>query len=100
MGPGEVTTQPPPLDTSRKVQSGKTMLSSCQSEFDCNGCNDGKACHDSQGGLDTICTTGQNIGVNPRTYGAYINMYRQKDNLTVEDGLWEKAAQNLWYRWA
>ena len=57
-------------------------------------------CHDSQGGLDTIITTGQNSRVNPRTYGVYRHMYRQKDSVSVEDGLWEKAAQNMWYRWA
>ena len=87
MGPGEVTTKPPPLDTTTKVQSGKSMLSSCQSESDHNRCKDGKMCHDSQGGLDTIITTGQNGRVNPRTYGAYMHMYRQKDSVTVVTAL-------------
>jgi len=57
-----------------------TLLRRCtQREFDHNRCNDWKVCQDSQEGLDTISTRGQSSCVNPRTYGAYTHMYRQKE---------------------
>ena len=92
MVPEEGTTEPLRLDTTTKVQSGETMLSSSQRGFDQNGCKAAKICQDSQGGLDTIITTGRRSRVNPRKYGAYMHMYRQRDSVTVEKRAMEEGS--------